>query len=70
MGRIRTDKEAAIRGFGENLEEGLRIETEKFLDSIYEPETAEDLKKFNERLHPNRRYDVKTKTPRIVRKNQ
>ena len=66
---IRTDKEAALRGFGESLEEGLRIEAEKFLDSIYEPETSTGLKQFNERLHPDRRYEEKTKTPGIVRKN-
>ncbi len=66
---IRTDKEATIRGFGENLEEGLRIEAEKFLDSIYEPETTEGLKQFNERLHPDRRYDANVKTPGIVRRS-
>lgn len=66
---IRTDKEAAVRGFGESLDEGLRIEAEKFLDSIYEPETAEGLKQFNERLHPDRRYDAKIKTPGIVRRS-
>ena len=67
---IRTDKEAAIRGFGESLDEGLRIEAEKFLDSIYEPETMEGLKQFNERLHPDRQYNSKIKTPGIVRKNK
>ena len=67
---MRTDKEAAIRGFGESLQEGLRIEAEKFLDSIYEPETMEGLKQFNERLHPDRQYDAKIKTPGIVRKNK
>ena len=65
---LRTDKEAAIRGFGESLEEGLRIEAEKFLDSIYEPETMEGLKQFNERLHPDRQYNQKIKTPGIIRK--
>lgn len=67
---LRTDKEAAIRGFGESLDEGLRIEAEKFLDSIYAPETMEGLKQFNERLHPDRRYDAKTKTPGIVRRDK
>ena len=67
---IRTDKEAAVRGFGESLEEGLRIEAEKFLDSIYEPETTEGLRQFNERLHPDRRYHEQTKTPGIVRKDE
>lgn len=65
---IRTDKEATIRGFGESLDEGLRIEAEKFLDSIYEPETMEGLKQFNERLHPDRQYNAAIKTPGIVRK--
>ena len=65
---IRTDKEAAVRGFGESLDEGLRIEAEKFLGSIYEPETIEGLKQFNERLHPDRQYDATIKTPGIVRK--
>ncbi|MEM7102936.1 MAG: enoyl-CoA hydratase-related protein [Bacteroidota bacterium] len=64
---LKTDKEAAVRGFGESLEEGLRIEAAKFLDSIYEPETMEGLRQFNERLHPDRQYDQKTKTPGIVR---
>ena len=67
---IRSDKEAAIRGFGESLDEGLRIEAEKFLDSIEAPETTEGLKQFNKRLHPDRRYDTQTKTPGIVRKDK
>ncbi len=65
---IRTDKEAAIRGFGKSLDEGLRIEAEKFLDSIHAPETIEGLRQFNERLHPDRRYDEEIKTPGIIRK--
>lgn len=64
---IRTDKEAAIRGFGQSLDEGLRIEAEKFLDSIDSPITMEGLKQFNHRLHPDRQYDHDTKTPGIVR---
>lgn len=67
---IQTDKEAAVRGFGEHLDEGLRIEAEKFLDSFFAPETVEGLKQFNERLHPDRRYDTKTKTPGIVRQEK
>ncbi|MEL6254178.1 MAG: enoyl-CoA hydratase-related protein [Bacteroidota bacterium] len=67
---IRTDKEAAVRGYGESLDEGLRIEAEKFLDSIYEAETLEGLKQFNDRLHPDRQYNSQTKTPGIVRKNK
>ena len=65
---IRTDKEAALRGFGESLEEGLRIEAETFLDSIHHPATMEGLKQFNERLHPDRRYNETTRTPGIVRR--
>lgn len=67
---MRTDKEAAIRGFGESLNEGLRIEAELFLESIYEPETAAGLKQFNQRLHPDRQYHSKTKTPGIVRREK
>lgn len=63
---IRTDKEAAIRGFGLPLNDGLRIEAEKFLDSIVQPETQEGLKQFNHRLHPDRKTDAPTKTPGIV----
>ena len=65
---IRTDKEAAIKGFGESLDEGLRIEAEKFLDSIYEPETMIGLKHFRDRTHPDRQSDTISKTPGIVRK--
>lgn len=67
---IRTDKEAAVRGFGESLDEGLRIEAEKFLDSIYEPETLEGLKQFINREHPDRQYDQEVKTDGIVRKRE
>ncbi|MEM6724013.1 MAG: enoyl-CoA hydratase-related protein [Bacteroidota bacterium] len=67
---MRTDKEAAVRGFGESLDEGLRIEAGKFLDSIYEPETMEGLKQFNQRLHPDRQYDKTIKTPGIVRQEK
>ena len=66
---IQTDKEAALRGFGESLEEGLRIEAELFLDSIYQPETMEGLKQFNHRLHPDRQPGSMAKTPGIVRQN-
>ncbi len=65
---MRSDKEAAVRGFGESLDEGLRIEAEKFLDSIFAPETMQGLRQFNERNHPDRKYDSKLKTPGLVRK--
>jgi enoyl-CoA hydratase len=64
---LRTDKEAAVRGFGLPLHEGLRIEAECFLRSIHDPATAEGLRQFNERDHPDRRGDQPAKTPGIVR---
>src|SRR5215208_1305409 len=51
---IRTDKEAAVRGFGLPLDEGLRIEAECFGKSIFSEETAEGLRRFLERDHPDR----------------
>jgi enoyl-CoA hydratase len=51
---LRTDKEAAIRGFGLPLDEGLRIEAECFERSIFSEETIEGLRRFNERDHPDR----------------
>ena len=60
---IRTDKEAAVRGFGEPLEEGLRIEAECFGRSIFAPETLEGLRRFNERDHPDRRPGREAGTP-------
>jgi enoyl-CoA hydratase len=51
---IRTDKEAAVRGFGRPLDEGLRIEADCFERSIFSEETAEGLRRFIERDHPDR----------------
>ena len=51
---IRTDKEAAVRGFGEPLDEGLRIEAECFNRLLDQPEILEGLRQFNERDHPDR----------------
>ena len=51
---IRTDKEAAVRGSGRPLDEGLRIEAECFDRSIFSEEMAEGLRRFNERDHPDR----------------
>lgn len=65
---IRTDKEAAYRGFGESLEEGLRIEAGKFFESLSASDTQNGLKQFNERLHPDRKYDSTIKTPGLIRK--
>lgn len=66
---IRTDKEAAIRGFGLSLDEGLKIEAAKFLDSIFDPATNDGLEKFNKRKHPDRQYDADILTPGLVRKD-
>lgn len=67
---IRTDKEAAIRGFGEDLREGLRIEAECFNRLFSQPENRaeliEGLRRFNERDHPDR-IQGQVKTPGIVR---
>lgn len=50
---IRTDKEAAVRGFGRPLDEGLRIEAECFDRLLDEPEMAEGVRRFNRREHPD-----------------
>lgn len=63
---IRTDKEAAVRGFGLPLDEGLRIEARCFNRSITAPETMEGLRRFNERDHPDRR-DGAAATPGLRR---
>jgi len=67
---IRNDKEAAVRGFGEPLREGLRIEAECFnrvLSSAEDKaEMFEGLRRFNERDHPDR-IPGKARTPGIVR---
>ena len=52
---LRTDLQAARTGQGHTLDDGLRIEAECFQRSIFEPETFEGLRQFNERDHPDRR---------------
>lgn len=64
---MRTDKEAAVRGFGQPLVEGLRIEAECFNRSIHQPETREGLRRFLQRDHPDRQADAPAKTPGLVR---
>jgi enoyl-CoA hydratase len=64
---LRTDKEAAVRGFGLPLAEGLRIEAECFSRSIRDPATLEGLRQFRERDHPDRRRDGAPRTPGLVR---
>ncbi len=67
---IHTDKEAAIRGFGLPLEEGLRIEAQCFNRSILQPETTEGLRQFIERDHPDRRSQQPSKTPGLIKKKK
>ncbi len=64
---MRTDKEAAIRGFGMPLHEGLRIEAECFNKSIQDPATIEGLRQFLDRDHPDRKAGMKAKTPGLAR---
>ncbi|MCY1538581.1 hypothetical protein D9M68_741290 [compost metagenome] len=63
---LRSDKEAAIRGFGQPLAEGLRIEAECFNRSIHQPETHEGLRRFRERDHPDR-IPGQAATPGLIR---
>ena len=64
---IRTDKEAAVRGFGRPLDEGLRIEAECFNRLIHQPEIQEGLRRFNERDHPDRVPGGEPSTPGLAR---
>ena len=67
---ILADKEATIRGFGQDLREGLRIEAECFNRLLTNPDSQaefmEGLRRFNERDHPDR-VKGNAKTPGIVR---
>ncbi len=67
---IRTDKEAAVRGFGGPLDEGLRIEVECFNRLLTSPEIAEGLRRFNERDHPDRRPGEPPTTPGLARRRR
>jgi enoyl-CoA hydratase len=64
---IRTDKEAAVRGFGRPLDEGLRIEAECFNRLLDTPEIQEGLRRFNERDHPDRVPGGDPATPGLSR---
>ena len=64
---IRTDKEAAVRGFGRPLEEGLLIEAGCFNRLVSTPEIAEGVRRFVERDHPDRLPDGGSVTPGLVR---
>jgi len=63
---IRTDKEAALRGSGRPLAEGLRIEAECFDRLLDAPEMVEGVRRFVERDHPDRQADGGV-TPGIAR---
>lgn len=60
---ILTDKEAAVRGFGLPLAEGLRIEAECFNRLLAGKEIQEGRRKFLERDHPDRRRGERSVTP-------
>ena len=64
---MRTDKEAAERGAGRPLDEGLRIEAECFERLLGGAEMAEGLRRFNERDHPDR-GDGPPLTPGLARR--
>ena len=64
---MRGDKEAAVRGFGRPLDEGLRIEANVFNRCLQTPEIIEGLRQFNERDHPDRVNDRDPLTPGLVR---
>jgi enoyl-CoA hydratase len=64
---IRTDREAAIRGFGRPLDEGLRIEAELFDRLLDGAEIQEGLRRFTERDHPDRRPGSAPATPGLAR---
>jgi enoyl-CoA hydratase len=64
---IHTDKEAAVRGFGRPLEEGLRIEAQCFNKLLASPEIAEGVRRFVERDHPDREPGGGSVTPGLVR---
>ena len=67
---IHADKEAAIRGFGQDLREGLRIEAECYNRLLTNPDSqaefVDGLRRFNERDHPDR-VKGQAITPGIVR---
>jgi enoyl-CoA hydratase/carnithine racemase len=64
---IRSDKEAALRGAGRPLEEGLRLEAACFNRLIGSPEMLEGLRQFAYRDHPDRRPGTDPRTPGIAR---
>jgi enoyl-CoA hydratase len=66
---IHTDKEAAVRGSGRPLEEGLRIEAQCFNKLLSTPQMAEGIRRFVERDHPDRQGE-ESMTPGLVRSRE
>jgi enoyl-CoA hydratase len=66
MPAMLTDKEAAARGWGRPLAEGLAIEAECFARLVGGAEMTEGLRRFNERDHPDR-GDGPSLTPGLSR---
>jgi enoyl-CoA hydratase len=67
---IRTDKEAAVRGYGRPLDEGLLIEAQCFNKLIETPEITEGVRRFVERDHPDRDPGGGTVTSGLVRSRE
>jgi len=63
---IKTDKEATVRGFGQTLNEGLRIEAECMSRLFSMEEMYQGQQKFVERAHPDLQESQKSLTPGIV----
>lgn len=53
---LRTDLEAAVRGFGRPLDEGLALEAECFNRLLGDPEMLSGARRFIDRDHPDRRF--------------
>jgi enoyl-CoA hydratase len=64
---IRTDLEAAERGWGKPLDEGLRIEAECFNRLLRDPQLLDGVRRFNERDHPDRDPAAVPATPGLRR---
>lgn len=64
---LRSDKEAAVRGYGVDLPTGLMIEAQCFTRTIGGPVTREGVRRFLERDHPDRSAGTAPVTPGLVR---
>jgi enoyl-CoA hydratase len=67
---IHTDLEAAERGWGRPLDQGLQIEAQCFNRLLSSPEILEGLRRFNERDHPDRDSSGTPATPGLRRAAQ